>query len=209
MDSSSRAFDLPHVLTPDSEKRLLRIFCFLRQHDRKAKAARKLAELQKLSYSGALAPSSAALGSASSSPRHSSHASQPDVSLEATATAQEAALFDQNELSDELNLLTDNAIACSSSTTTATITTQKKSRNEHLLELRRDIRELEKGVVHSSLDASGYITPADFVSAMKAMNRNPTKVSSLHVFYWQGGANDICDVLGLLCSCRCAFAAIE
>uniref|UniRef100_K3X7N7 EF-hand domain-containing protein n=1 Tax=Globisporangium ultimum (strain ATCC 200006 / CBS 805.95 / DAOM BR144) TaxID=431595 RepID=K3X7N7_GLOUD len=47
---------------------------------------------------------------------------------------------------------------------------------DHLAELRREIRELEKGLCPSSpFDTSGCIAPADLVSAMKTMSRNPTK----------------------------------
>lgn len=60
---SARAFDT--ALPPDSERRLARIFCLLRQHERKAKAARKRAELQKLTRTRA-APSSPSASPASS-----------------------------------------------------------------------------------------------------------------------------------------------
>ncbi|TMW69501.1 hypothetical protein Poli38472_001657 [Pythium oligandrum] len=45
---SSRGFDLPPVLKPDVEKRVLHVFTYLRQHERKARLARKIAELQGL-----------------------------------------------------------------------------------------------------------------------------------------------------------------
>lgn len=48
---SSKAFDVPRVLTPESDTRLLRVFHFLRRPNRRAKvaAARKKAEISERS----------------------------------------------------------------------------------------------------------------------------------------------------------------
>ncbi|DAZ98527.1 TPA: hypothetical protein N0F65_007026 [Lagenidium giganteum] len=45
---STRNYDVPRVLTPELEKKLLRVFCFLRQHDRKNKIFKKKAEIRAL-----------------------------------------------------------------------------------------------------------------------------------------------------------------
>ncbi|KAF1336549.1 hypothetical protein FI667_g386, partial [Globisporangium splendens] len=209
---SSRAVDMPPVLTPESEKRLLRIFCFLRQHERKARIRRKRAELvQKLSCSdggghAAASPSSYSLAALAptplswhSPPPCSSESDAVVSSKEGTATAlKKDALFDQKDLLEELNRLADNtnetrpptanskvatpscsprAQAAASSTTSAVANHEKTAEaQDHLAELRREIRELEKGLCPSSpFDTSGCIAPADLVSAMKAMSRNPTK----------------------------------
>ncbi|KAJ0394486.1 hypothetical protein ATCC90586_009140 [Pythium insidiosum] len=46
--AGGKTIDVPQVLKPDVEKRLLRIFTALRQHDRKSRLARRVAELSSI-----------------------------------------------------------------------------------------------------------------------------------------------------------------
>lgn len=93
---STRAFDAP--LPPESERRLARIFCFLRQHERKAKAARKSAELQKLSSSCA-APSSSS-GSKQHQQRQRGDQRRTLAQQQQTVSAREGAMLDDGDESD-------------------------------------------------------------------------------------------------------------
>ncbi|EGZ11172.1 hypothetical protein PHYSODRAFT_519275 [Phytophthora sojae] len=110
------------VLPADSAAKLLRVFSFLRQHERKARLARKTAELTALT------------------------ASPPPTTTPKTGTTTDAA--------------------------------------STIEELRREIKELQKGVVTSNSDTSGVITAADLASCMKSLNRVSSK-SEVQWMIWE------------------------
>ncbi|KAG6609061.1 Calmodulin protein 1 [Phytophthora cinnamomi] len=154
------------VLPPDSAAKLLRVFCFLRQHERKARIARKTAELN--AWRGPPSPPSACTAE--------------DELQQASQTEE----LDKKELVVELNLLAAgeepdgpastanrsksggtggrNAAAAIANASASTVQ-----------ELRREIKELQKGVVTNSNDTTGVITAADLASCMKSLNRVPSK----------------------------------
>lgn len=209
---SSRALDVPsQSLPPETEKRLLRVFCFLRQHERMAKVARKVAELQKLRCaSGALEPDNKLRLQFREEEQVSDH--DEELSAAAGPPAEAAVLFDRSNLLDELNLLSPTAdsrskfkpraaagsesrapVSKSNKTNNASVSTavstilpptSHSGKGDHVLELSREIRELQKGILHASLDCTdvpGCITIGDILSAMKAMNRSASKVCVVYL----------------------------
>lgn len=198
---SSRAFDVPQSLAPEVEKRLLRVFCFLRQHERKARVARKVAELQKLRCASALEPDEKRFQFCEEADDREPDRDEIQAVGISAVSVEAAVLFDQSNLLDELNLLspadsrskiklraagsesrTPSNNNASVSTTISTISTaphHEKEKHDYVLELSREIRELQKGILRVSLSCTnvpGCITVGDILSTMKAMNRSATKV---------------------------------
>ncbi|TYZ58189.1 hypothetical protein PybrP1_003844 [[Pythium] brassicae (nom. inval.)] len=222
---SARAFDA--VLPPDSERRLARVFCFLRQHERKAKAARKRAELQKLSRAR-VAPSSPTSSATSGSSQQKQHPQTDHLREdgerdsgdddENSADGCADTLAEQHRLLDELDKLSPvrldtplRAHKCTAETadfrnvprslegtsdtnnhdaSTTRIQQAENERRALILELDREIRELQKGIIPTTsvglaaaseaaptgaLELSGFISAGDVVSAMKAMGRSVSK----------------------------------
>ncbi|GMF53308.1 unnamed protein product [Phytophthora fragariaefolia] len=154
------------VLPPESAAKLLRVFCFLRQHERKARIARKTAELNTWRDP----PLPAAEYSAEEGPQQAS----PTEVLE------------KKELVTELNLLAgseepDDPVDVASKSKSGTARGHNaaaaitNTSAPTMQELRREIKELQKGVV-TNYDTSGFITAADLASCMKSLNRVPSKV---------------------------------
>lgn len=222
---SSKAFDVPQgVLQPETEKRLVRAFCFLRQHERKARAARKVVELQKLSLGASVHASRRRHAeTVASDDDNDNNNSVQDTTTSGPAAADAAVLFDQADLLGELSSLAPGAGAAdvgddskstrkqktseqalvsanasstddektpslsppSAAATTAALQQQGREKHALMLELGREIRELQKGILPPSSSVwsvdsvggiPGCITAGDIVSAMKAMNRVPSKV---------------------------------
>ncbi|KAL4114002.1 hypothetical protein PRIC2_014994 [Phytophthora ramorum] len=162
--------DLDSVLPADSAAKLLRVFCFLRQHDRKARIARRTAELNAWRP-----PVSAATQHLEERP-HEEQASPTET-------------LDETDLVAELNLLAASeepdgpsgggkTLAKSgtgSRNASATAIVAAKASAPTMQELRSEIKELQKGVVTSNSDTSGVITAADLSSCMKSLNRVPSK----------------------------------
>lgn len=198
---SSRAFDVPQSLAPEVEKRLLRVFCFLRQHERKARVVRKVAELQKLRCASTLEPDEKRFQFREEEDDREPDRDEIQPADVSAVPVEVAVLFDQSNLLDELNLLsptdsrpkikpraagsesrTPSNNNASVSTTVSTISTaprHEKEKHDYVLELSREIRELQKGILHANLSCTnvpGCITVGDILSTMKAMNRSATKV---------------------------------
>jgi hypothetical protein len=85
---SSKNFDIPPVLKPDFERRLVRAFAFLRQHDRKARLAKKIAELNVLKDEPKRTPPAAVFSGnvAQGGPKHDSCENQPEAVSSPTPT---------------------------------------------------------------------------------------------------------------------------
>ncbi|KAL3656267.1 hypothetical protein V7S43_018914 [Phytophthora oleae] len=162
------------VLPPDSTTKLLRVFCLLRQHDRKTRIARRTAELNSWK-----APHQAAALSQRADDAIAAEELQQASPTETTR--------DRTDLVDELNLLavSEEPDSPAGSTVTARCKLAKSggggSRSATAVaaptmhELRNEIKELQKGVITSSSDTSGVITPADLSSCMRSLNRVPSK----------------------------------
>lgn len=158
------------VLPADSAAKLLRVFSFLRQHERKARLARKTAELTALT------------------------ASPPPTTTPKTGTTTDACpaedelqqpspteALDKKQLVAELNLLAaseepDGAAAVAGRGKSGGERGRNAASASTIEELRREIKELQKGVVTSNSDTSGVITAADLASCMKSLNRVSSKV---------------------------------
>ncbi|KAF4132514.1 EF-hand domain pair [Phytophthora infestans] len=153
------------VLPPDSVTKLLRVFCFLRQHDRKTRIVKKTSELN-------------------------AWRSSPQATSQRTDTDEEPQQPSPTEVTDvlaELNLLASSeepdgsAKAASGkrggagcrNVTAVVAKTSDSVPTMH--ELRSEIKELQKGVITGSSDTSGVITAADLSSCMRSLNRIPTK----------------------------------
>ncbi|KAE8876935.1 hypothetical protein PF005_g26057 [Phytophthora fragariae] len=154
------------VLPTDSAAKLLRVFCFLRQHERKVRIARKTAELTALCTPPPLPEGCLA----------------KNELQEASSTEE----LDKKELVAELNLLTaseqpDRAVAFTRTGKSGCTRGRKAAAaiaNGSALmmeDLQREIKELQKGVVTNINDTSGVITAADLASCMKSLNRVSSK----------------------------------
>jgi hypothetical protein len=162
LELGTSAAAVAQVLPTDSAAKLLRVFCFLRQHDRKARIARKTAELsawRPLPQQQRQKPEESDLGEQSS----------PTEAL------------DETELVAELNLLAagrgksgDPAGNGSRNATAVAAKATPPPPTAH--EMRNEIKGLQKGLITSSSDTSGVITAADLSSCMRSLNRIPAKV---------------------------------
>ncbi|KAG6962903.1 hypothetical protein JG688_00008400 [Phytophthora aleatoria] len=160
------------VLPSDSATKLLRVFCFLRQHDRKARIARKTAELNAWRTPPPAASQRADDGSA-------------DEELQQSSPTE--VMPDKTDLLTELNLLATSVepdgparVASGKNGGTgsrnATAVDARASGSVPTMhELRSEIKELQKGVITSSSDTSGVITAADLSSCLRSLNRVPSK----------------------------------
>ncbi|KAF1777996.1 NUDIX hydrolase domain-like [Phytophthora cactorum] len=160
------------VLPSDSATKLLRVFCFLRQHDRKARIARKTAELNAWRTPPPAASQRADDGSA-------------DEELQQSSPTE--VMPDKTDLLTELNLLATSVepdgparVASGKNGGTgsrnATAVAARASGSVLTMhELRSEIKELQKGVITSSSDTSGVITAADLSSCLRSLNRVPSK----------------------------------
>jgi acyl-CoA synthetase (NDP forming) len=108
------------VLPADTAARLLRAFCFLRQHERKAKAARKLTELQAWSRAQSEQPAPPSAGDEADR-EHSALADELEQMQSGVTTA-------EAKSADEL----------------------KEPRQVDAKTLHRELRELQKGILSSS-----------------------------------------------------------
>ncbi|GMF22222.1 unnamed protein product [Phytophthora lilii] len=161
--------NLDQVLPPDSAAKLLRVFCFLRQHERKARIARKTAEL------------------------NAWRAPPPPDEYPAEEELQQASpteSLDKTDLVDELNLLASSGepdgpvvVANRSKSAPAGIRNVTGAGAATMQELRSEIKELQKEVIASSSDTSGVITAADLSSCMKSLHRVSAKVGPLLAFW--------------------------
>ncbi|KAG1684279.1 hypothetical protein DVH05_011458 [Phytophthora capsici] len=166
------------VLPPDSTAKLLRVFCLLRQHDRKARIARRQAELN--SWKAPLQP--AALSQRADdviAAEELQHCCQQASPTETTR--------DRVDLVDELNLLavSEEPDSPTGGTVAARCTLVKSgveaSRSATAVlpatmqDLRDEIKDLQKGIIMSSSDTSGVISPADLSSCMRSLHRVPSK----------------------------------
>ncbi|ETK93159.1 hypothetical protein F441_02026 [Phytophthora nicotianae CJ01A1] len=159
------------VLPPDSAAKLLRVFCFLRQHDRKARIARKTAELNAWRVPPPVASQRADDGFA-------------DEELQQASPTE--VMPDKTDLLSELNLLAaseepDGSAKVVSGTRSknggagSRNATAVSAKTSDMHDLRSEIKELQKGVNTSNSDTSGVITAADLSSCMRSLNRVPSK----------------------------------
>lgn len=148
---SSKAFDVPRVLTPESDTRLLRVFHFLRQPGRRAKAA-----------ATAAATAMAARKKAEILERTQEQTSGPAaVPRERDETATIAECSNQQDLvAVELDRLLQDAAA-----------TENRAQ---MIVVRQDLGQLPRLSDH---DTSGAISAADLSAALKAMDRPTPKAS--------------------------------
>lgn len=157
MDSTNAGDSaLESVLPADTATRLLRVFCFLRQHERKTKAARKLAELQ-------------AWSRAQSEPL-------PPSTDEADRPTEDDR--DRSAIADELDQMKSGGAAVESSASALVVGASQPPKEPKQVDakmLHRELRELQKGILGSS-DTSGSVTAGDLASALRAMNRPTSKV---------------------------------
>ncbi|KUF96640.1 Ammonium transporter 1 [Phytophthora nicotianae] len=160
------------VLPPDSAAKLLRVFCFLRQHDRKTRIARKTAELNAWRVPPPVASQRADDGFA-------------DEELQQASPTE--VMPDKTDLLSELNLLAaseepDGSAKVVSGTRSknggagSRNATAVSAKTSDMHDLRSEIKELQKGVNTSNSDTSGVITAADLSSCMRSLNRVPSKV---------------------------------
>lgn len=147
---SSKAFDVPRVLTPESDTRLLRVFHFLRQPSHRARAAaataasRKKAEILERSQEQTSGPAA--------------------VPRERDETATIAECSNQQDLvAVELDRLLQDA---------AVVATENQAQ---MIVVRQDLGQLPRLSDH---DTSGSISAADLSAALKAMDRPTPKARS-------------------------------
>ncbi|KAK1928390.1 Calmodulin-like protein 1 [Phytophthora citrophthora] len=162
------------VLPSDSTTKLLRVFCLLRQHDRKARIARRTAELN----SWKAPPQAAAL---------SQRADDIIAAEELQQASPTETTRDRVDLVDELNLLavSEEPDSPAGGTVTASCKLAKSVDGGNvsvtaappatMQELRNEIKDLQKGIITSSSDTSGVISPSDLSSCMRSLNRVPSK----------------------------------
>lgn len=153
------------LLPAETAARLLRVFCFLRQHERKAKAARKMAELQAWTRAQTASPTTE-LGDSLNEPAASNQDAQA-LGEELDRMCAEAAGRISSRSRRSSSASADSALQTGP---------QPKQQQPDAKALHRELRELQRGVVLSSADTSGLITAGDLASALRALDRPTTKV---------------------------------
>ncbi|RLN48674.1 hypothetical protein BBJ29_007624 [Phytophthora kernoviae] len=150
---STKSF-MAQALPADGAAKLLRVFCFLRKHDRKTRIAKKTAEL---------------------------HAWRPQQTEEPPCEdEQHSPIDDKADLTDELNLLAiceepDGPGFTNNRGTSNAAKASLLPRAQSPEAIRCEIKELQKGVITSNSDTSGVISATDLSSCMKSLNRVPAK----------------------------------
>ncbi|GLE03367.1 hypothetical protein PINS_up012257 [Pythium insidiosum] len=161
--TSSKSVDIPQVLKPEVEKRLLRVFTALRQHDRKSRLARRVAELSAIRASS----------------------SRARVIQQSQAEEDEQEHIDTTEedvgLQDVLGELIDDGKNPAAKPEESTVADEGRVVDDSRIgKLEEEIAEIQKTINTRETDRSGLITSADLLSALRSLNVAASKVRLIH-----------------------------
>ncbi|OWY96750.1 hypothetical protein PHMEG_00032903 [Phytophthora megakarya] len=170
---------IAQVLPPDSAAKLLRVFCFLRQHDRKARIAKKKTELNTWRP-----PSPSHCDLQAADPAEELPQASPTEAADKTDLVVELNLLVTSEEPDGSRGVANRGKSGATGSRNATAGVAKASITSTMQELRSEIKELQKGVIVGNSDTSGVITAADLSSCMRSLHRVTTK-SDVQWMIWE------------------------